>query len=130
MTLAQRGTGTLRARDEAVAAYQAAQANVTLAEAHLEKASISAPFSGVVGLRSVSAGAYVVPGTRIVELSKIDPIKVAFRVPELVLSSLRADQAIRVIVDALPDRTFDGKLFRSGGRGLGKEWVSTGSTRW
>src|SRR5690606_27710558 len=97
MTLAQRGTGTLRARDEAVAAYQAAQANVTLAQAHLETASISAPFSGVVGLRAVSLGAYVVPGTRIVELSKIDPIKVDFRVPELVLSSLRAGQQIRVI---------------------------------
>src|SRR3546814_5373462 len=64
-----------------------------------------------VWCRSGSAGAYVVPGTRIVELSKIDPIKVDFRVPELVLSSLRADQAIRVIVDALHDRTFDGKIF-------------------
>src|SRR3546814_11095519 len=64
-----------------------------------------------VWCRSGSAGAYVVPGTRIVELSKIDPSKVDFRVPELVLSSLRADQAIRVIVDALPDRTFDGKIF-------------------
>src|SRR3546814_16624639 len=83
----------------------------TLAHDHLVKASSSAPCVGVVGLRSVSAGAYVVPGTRIVELSKIDPIKVDFRVPELVLSSLRADQAIRVIVDALPDRTFDGKIF-------------------
>src|SRR3546814_5528579 len=34
MTLAQRGTGTLRARDEAVAAYQAAQAHVTRSEEH------------------------------------------------------------------------------------------------
>jgi membrane fusion protein, multidrug efflux system len=111
MTLAQRGTGTLRARDEAVAAYQVAQANVALAQARLEKATISAPFAGVVGFRSVSIGAYVTPGTRIVELAKIDPIKVDFRVPELVLSSLRAGQPIRVTVDALPNRTFEGEIY-------------------
>jgi membrane fusion protein, multidrug efflux system len=111
MTLAQRGTGTLRARDEAVAAYQVAQANLALAQARLEKATITAPFSGMVGLRAISAGAYVTPGTRIVELAKIDPIKVDFRVPELVLSSLRPGQPIRVVVDALPGRTFEGEVY-------------------
>src|SRR3546814_13150090 len=95
MTLAQRGTGTLRARDEAVAAHQVAAANVALAQARLEKATITAPFPGVVGFRAVSIGAYVTPGTRIVELANIDPIKIDFRVPELVLSSLRVGQPIR-----------------------------------
>jgi len=111
MTLAQRGTGTLRARDEAVAAYQVAQANLALAQARLEKATITAPFAGMVGLRAVSTGAYVTPGTRIVELAKIDPIKVDFRVPELVLSSLRVGQQIRVAVDALPGRAFEGEVY-------------------
>lgn len=111
MTLAQRGTGTLRARDEAVAAYQVAQAELALAQARLEKATITAPFAGVVGLRAVSVGAYVTPGTRIVELAKIDPIKVDFRVPELVLSSLRPGQPIRVTVDALPGETFEGEIY-------------------
>ena len=111
MTLAQRGTGTLRARDEAIAAYQVAEANVALAQARLEKATIIAPFPGVLGLRAVSAGAYVTPGTRIVELSNIDPIQVDFRVPELALSSLRPGQPIRVTVDALPGRTFEGEVY-------------------
>src|SRR3546814_180745 len=111
MTLAQRGTGTLRARDEAVAAHQVAAANVALAQARLEKATITAPFPGVVGFRAVSIGAYVTPGTRIVELANIDPIKIDFRVPELVLSSLRVGQPIRVIVDALPNRTFEGEIY-------------------
>jgi len=91
MTLAQRGTGTLRARDEAVAAYQVAQADVALAQARLEKATITAPFPGVLGFRAVSIGAYVTPGTRIVELANIDPIKVT--------------------VDALPGRTFEGEVY-------------------
>jgi membrane fusion protein (multidrug efflux system) len=111
MTLAQRGTGTLRARDEAVAAYQVAQANVALAQARLEKATITAPFPGVLGFRAVSIGAYVTPGTRIVELANIDPIKVDFRVPELVLSSVHPGQPIRVTVDALPGRTFEGEVY-------------------
>lgn len=111
MTLASKGTGTLRARDEAVAAYQAAQANVALARARLEKATITAPLAGVVGLRAVSVGAYVRPGDRIVVLVSTDPIKVDFRVPELALSSLRVGQAIRVAVDAVPGRTFDGEVY-------------------
>jgi membrane fusion protein (multidrug efflux system) len=110
-TLARQGTGTLRARDEAVAAQQAATANLALARARLDKATITAPFAGVVGLRSVSAGAYIIPGDRLVQLSDIDPVKVEFRVPELLLSSLRAGQSIRVTVDALPDRQFDGEIY-------------------
>ncbi|MCF8466402.1 MAG: efflux RND transporter periplasmic adaptor subunit [Sneathiella sp.] len=111
LKLAKQGTGTLRARDEAVAASQAAEANLSLARARLEKATIVAPFSGVVGLRAVSIGAYVTPGDRLVELADIDPIKVDFRVPELVLSSLHAGQPIRVTVDAFPGRTFEGKIY-------------------
>jgi membrane fusion protein, multidrug efflux system len=111
MTLANQGTGTLRARDEAVAAYQSAVANVALAQARLEKAAIAAPFSGVVGMRAISAGAYVSPGDRIVQLAAVDPIKVEFRVPELALPSLRAGEKIEITVDALPGRTFDGKIY-------------------
>lgn len=111
MALARQGTGTLRSRDEAVAAHQVAEANLALAQARLEKATITAPISGVIGIRSVSEGAYVTPGTPIVEMVDIDPIKVDFRVPELVLSSVRVGQTIRLTVDALPGRTFEGSIY-------------------
>lgn len=111
MTLANQGTGTLRARDEAVAAFQSAQANFALAQARLEKATITAPLSGMIGMRSVSVGAYISPGDRVVELADIDPIKVDFRVPELVLSSLKTGQEIKVTVDALPGETFHGEVY-------------------
>ena len=109
-TLATRGLGTQRALDEARAALEAAEAGVALAQARLQKATIKAPLSGVVGLRAVSVGAYVTPGERIVELADIDPIKVDFRVPELALPELRRGQPIRVTVDALPGRHFDGEI--------------------
>lgn len=111
ITLVKQGTGIVRDRDEAVAAYQSAYANVALAKARLEKTRIAAPLSGVIGLRAVSAGAYVSPGQHIVELADIDPIKVDFRVPELALPSLRTGQSVRVSVDALPGRIFDGEVY-------------------
>jgi membrane fusion protein (multidrug efflux system) len=108
--LATRGMSTQRALDEARAALQAAEAGQALAQARLQKATIKAPLSGIVGLRSVSVGAYVTPGERIVELADVDPVKVDFRVQELALSELRRGQPIRVTVDALPGKSFAGEI--------------------
>src|SRR5829696_6807471 len=83
LTLANQGSGTQRARDETEAAFQAQQANLALAEARLQKSTLTAPFAGVVGLRNVSVGAYIVPGQKIVELADIKTLKVDFRVPEI-----------------------------------------------
>lgn len=111
LTLAKQGSGTHRARDEAQAAYQAARANLALAEARLDKATLKAPLSGVVGLRTVSAGAYVTPGERLVELVQVDPLKVDFRVPELEVAQLRVGQPILVAADAVPGQSFQGKVY-------------------
>lgn len=108
--LAEQGSGTLRARDETSQGYTAAQANVALAEARLAKTSIAAPFSGIVGFRNISVGAYVSPGDRIVELASIDPLKVEFRVSETYLPNLRSGLPVTVTVDALPGETITGKI--------------------
>lgn len=108
--LTTRGMSTQRALDEARAALQAAEAGQALAQARLQKATIKAPLSGIVGLRAVSVGAYVTPGERIVELADVDPVKVDFRVQELALPELRRGQPIRVTVDALPGKTFEGEI--------------------
>lgn len=108
--LAEQGSGTLRARDETSQGYTAAQANLALAEARLAKTSIAAPFSGIVGFRNISVGAYVSPGDRIVELASVDPLKVEFRVSETYLSNLRVGLPVTVTVDALPGETITGKI--------------------
>lgn len=109
-TLAKQGTGTLRARDEAEATYHAAEAQLTLAEARLAKSVITAPFSGVVGFRAVSVGAYVSPGDRIVELASINPLKVEFRVSEVFLPHLRVGLPVRMTVDARPGEAIEGEI--------------------
>ncbi len=109
-TLATQGTGTLRSRDEASAAFHVARANLTLAEARLAKTKIVAPFAGVVGFRSISAGAYLSPGDSIVELASIDPLKVDFRVSETYLPNLRVGLPVRMTVDARPGETIVGEI--------------------
>lgn len=108
--LAGQGSGTQRARDEALAALQYDQAAVQLVEAKIKKTVIVAPFDGFVGLRSVSLGDYVSPGQDLVNLSDITPIKVDFRVPELYLPSIQLGQELQVRVDAFPDTSFAGTV--------------------
>lgn len=100
-----------RERDEAYAKWRLDEASLRLTEAQLAKTVIKAPFSGMLGLRRVSIGEYLQPGETIVTLDDIDPIKVDFRVPEVFAHQLRVGQAIRMNVDAVPGRTFTGKVF-------------------
>lgn len=110
-TLAERGSGTNRARDEANAAYRAAQVSLALAEARLSKSTLTAPFSGVMGLRAVSPGAFVAPGQRIVELVQVDPLKVDFRVPENHAPKVRVGQTVLIASDAAPGGVYEGKIY-------------------
>jgi membrane fusion protein, multidrug efflux system len=109
--LARTGSVTERGRDEAKAAFDSAAATLELARARLGKLTILAPFSGVVGLRAVSVGAFVGVGTVIVNLEKIDALKVDFKIPELFLADVDIGQSVQVSVDALPNRTFAGTIY-------------------
>ncbi len=110
-SLRSRGLGTEQERDAALSELRVSQASVALARARLEKMTITAPFPGALGLRRVSIGDYVSPGQDMVNLLNMDPIKVDFRVPEVYLAEVRADQAIEVTVDAFPEETFQGQVY-------------------
>jgi membrane fusion protein, multidrug efflux system len=109
--LSRTGNVTEKAIDEATAAFEIARSALELQRVRLAKHTIAAPFSGDVGIRNVSPGAYVAIGTPMVNLEKIDVLKVDFKLPELVLSSIAVGQAISVSVDAIPGRTFDGEIY-------------------
>ncbi len=110
-TLAERGSGTTRSRDEANAAYRASQVALSLAEARLQKSTLQAPFSGVLGLRAVSPGAYVAPGQRLFDLVQVDVLKVDFRVPEMNANKIKVGQTVLVSPDAALDEAFEGKIY-------------------
>ena len=99
------------ARDEAESNFKVAQATYDLSQARLTKLEIKAPFSGIVGLRTVSIGDYVKDGQDIVNLEGIDPLKVDFRIPEIYLKQVAVGQSLQITLDAFPNQTFQGKVF-------------------
>ncbi|TMH11368.1 MAG: efflux RND transporter periplasmic adaptor subunit [Betaproteobacteria bacterium] len=100
-----------QAKDEAENNLKVAEASLALAQAKLAKLSIEAPFSGIIGLRSVSVGDYVKEGADMVNLEAIDPLKVDFRVPEIYLSQIHVGQSLQMSLDAVPGKTYEGKVF-------------------
>ena len=102
---------TAQSADEAASNLAVSTAAVELARVQLEKSHITAPFSGIVGLRHVSAGEYITAGQALVNLESIDPVKADFRVPEKFLPAIRVGQTIRIRVDAFPGETFEGKVY-------------------
>jgi membrane fusion protein (multidrug efflux system) len=87
-----------------------AEAALALVEAKFAKTEIRAPFSGVIGLRSVSVGDYVKEGADLVNLESIDLLKVDFRLPEVHMRQVQAGQTLQVTLDALPGKTFEGRV--------------------
>ncbi|MCB1037485.1 MAG: efflux RND transporter periplasmic adaptor subunit, partial [Acidobacteria bacterium] len=70
------------------------EAELALVEAQLEKTVIEAPFSGVIGLRFVSPGAYITPQTRIASLQDLDPMKLDFSIPERYADRIAVGQKV------------------------------------
>ena len=79
-------------------AFQEAEANLSTLQADIEgmqaeiaQTELRAPFSGVVGLREVSVGAFATTSTRIATLTKTNPLKIEFSVPERYAGILKND---------------------------------------
>lgn len=87
-----------------------ARASLAAANARRGDRSIRAPFSGVLGLSSVTAGTLINPGAIITTLDDIDTIRVDFPVPERYLSALRPGLAITAQADALGEEIFQGRI--------------------
>jgi len=106
-----KGFVSQQARDESASTLKVQEAAVALAQARLDKMTISAPFGGIAGLRSVSAGDYVNQGQDLAPLEAIDPLKVDFRVPEMYLSKVGVGQQLTLRLDALPGQERQGLVY-------------------
>jgi membrane fusion protein (multidrug efflux system) len=58
------------------------KANAEILKVQLDKTKIIAPFSGIIGLKSISEGAYISPSTVIASIQNINTLKLEFSVPE------------------------------------------------
>jgi membrane fusion protein (multidrug efflux system) len=109
--LRNKGFVSSQALDELENSVKVAEADAQLMTARVNKMTLRAPFSGTIGLRQASVGDYVKEGQDIVNLESLDPLKVDFRLPELALSQVKNGQTLQIALDALPDRTYEGKVF-------------------
>jgi membrane fusion protein (multidrug efflux system) len=100
-----------QAQFEQISATKLANAaRVDASRARLEDTVIRAPFSGRVGLRRVSVGSLISPGTVITTLDDARLIKIDFGVPEANLTALRVDLPVAVASVAYPGRIFVGRV--------------------
>lgn len=90
-------------------ALEAARAQVATQRATVADRVIRAPFSGVLGLRLVSAGSLITPGTPITTLDDVSLIKLDFTFPESALSQLAVGQRVNARSEAWPE-TFVGTV--------------------
>jgi RND family efflux transporter MFP subunit len=110
----------------AEARYQAAQEEVNnllaqldqrrtqlaIARRELEKTVIYSPITGSVVERSLTAGEYVRKNERVATLVKTNPLRLRADVPERYAGQVYAGRQLSFSVDALPGKTFQGKIAR------------------
>lgn len=85
-----------------------ARAQWEAARAKVQDYTIRAPFAGVLGVRRVSVGALVSPGTVITTLDDLSQVKVDFTVPEIHLPLLHQGLTVEARSQAYSDRVFSG----------------------
>src|SRR5437764_12360520 len=87
--------------DESQAEFKQADARVGEIKAMIDRKTIRAPFSGVLGIRQVNLGQYLAGGAPIVSLQAVRPAYVNFSVPQQELGHLGQGKAIEVTSDAI-----------------------------
>lgn len=102
--------------DDLEAQLNASDARIRADEARMSDYVIRAPFDGRVGLRRVSIGALVTPGTEVATLDDTTSIKVDFRVPESALRAIKVGNKVEARSPAYPDRVFSGTVTTIGTR--------------
>jgi membrane fusion protein, multidrug efflux system len=96
--------------DRAIADHKQTEANVAETKATIERKTIRAPFSGVLGIRKVNLGQYLAAGAAIVPLQALNPIYVDFGVPQQEQAKVRVGSSLQVISEDLGGRQFNGRV--------------------
>ncbi len=84
--------------DLARADYKSAQAQTQLIRAQIGKTSVKAPFSGKIGLRSISPGTYITPAVLVAKLVNIGKLKITFSIPEKYASQVKQNSNLTFTV--------------------------------
>lgn len=96
--------------DNTVSELNVNEADYDLIKAQVDKTEIRAPFSGVVGLRSVSEGSYVTTSTVMARLQNFSSIKVDFSIPEMYSASVKTGDELEFKISG-SDQLYKAKVY-------------------
>jgi membrane fusion protein (multidrug efflux system) len=96
--------------DAAAAAFKQAEARLGEIRATIERKTIRAPFSGVLGIRQVNLGQYLTGGDPVVPLQALNPIYVNFGVPQQEAAEMHIGRGVRITVGELGGGEFTGRI--------------------
>lgn len=88
-TLLEKDAVSQEAFEQVTTEYEKLMADIELVKANIAQTELRAPFDGIIGLRSVSEGAYTTPATIIAKLTRISPLKIEFSIPERYASDVK-----------------------------------------
>ncbi|MBA2480098.1 MAG: efflux RND transporter periplasmic adaptor subunit [Planctomycetes bacterium] len=108
--LVERGIINATQLDDLRARLAGAEARLGVADARLAVRRVTAPFAGKIGLRQVSVGSFISPGTVIATLSSVNPMHLGFSIPEKHLAKLKSGLRVEARAPAFPDRVFTGTV--------------------
>ena len=105
--------GTLEAYEQAVSQVEQLEAQIKAMDVKIAKGRITAPFSGVAGLREISKGAYITPSDRITTLAQVDPLKVEFAVDQQFAHKVKKGQKFTIVpaTDSLNVPEINGEVY-------------------
>lgn len=109
--LAAKGIST-EEYEKSASAMESIEAEMNLVDVQISKGAIRAPFSGRVGLRRISEGAYISPTTLITNLVQDEQVKVEFSISERYAASVKNGQTIKFKLEK-SDKEYTGKVFAS-----------------
>ena len=89
-----------------------ARAQLANVQKQLDKASVQAPFTGIVAQRQVNAGDVVSPGTALYTVVDPASMQLEASVPAEQLSQARVGMPVEFKVNGYPNRTFTGRITR------------------
>ena len=108
--LREEGINSQTEYDTAVAEQKQAEGVVGEIGATIERKTIHAPFSGILGIRQVNLGQYLKSGDPIVQLQSHDPIYVNFDVPQQELARVRVGGSVSVTAEGPPSIELTGRI--------------------
>jgi len=105
--LARKNAATQATLDEQQREVETARARMQAIQSRINERKIRAPFDGVVGLRNLSVGAIVQPGTLVTTIDDDSIMKLDFSIPALFITAVKPGLSI-----AATSRAFENQLFR------------------